>query len=265
MAPQAIPLHYVEHGVGGIGPVILLHGFPLLGAMWDEFIPALADRYHLVVPDLRGHGATDVPPGPFLMADYAADVLALMDRVGAPTATLVGLSMGGYITMEVLAQAPERVRAAVLADTRAPGDDTEARRQSRAAQIEAIRSEGLGRFADITLPRMFSQSAFSSRPDLVERFRQTILRQRPEAVIAAAQGIAARANMLDALRGVTCPTLILVGSEDVATTPADAEQLAEAIPDSSLVVLQGAGHMSNWEAPEAFNQAVRAFLDRTLS
>src|SRR5947208_10566214 len=95
MAGQAIPLHYVEHGVGGVGPVILLHGFPLLGAMWDELVPALADRYHLVVPDLRGHGASAATAGPYLMADHAADVLALMDIVGAPTATLVGLSMGG--------------------------------------------------------------------------------------------------------------------------------------------------------------------------
>jgi 3-oxoadipate enol-lactonase len=265
MPRQAIPLHYVEYGVGGIGPVILLHGFPLLGSMWDEQVAALADRYHLVVPDLRGHGASPVPAGPYLMADYAADVLGLLDNLGAPTATLVGLSMGGYIVMEILAEAPERVRAVVLADTRAPGDDTEARRQARTGQIEAIRTEGLGRFAEITLPRMFSAVAFSDRPDLVERFRQIIVGQRPEAVIDAARGIAARDSMLDAMRKVTCPTLILVGSEDAATTPADAEALASVIPGSSMVVLDGAGHMSNWEAPEAFNQAVRGFLDRTLA
>ena len=264
MARQAIPLKYVEHGQRGLGPVILLHGFPLLGGMWDELVPALADRYHVVVPDLRGHGATDAPPGPYLMADYAADVLALIDTLGTQSAALVGLSMGGYVAMQVLAEAPERVRAVVLADTRAPGDDTEARRLSRAAQIDAIRTQGLGHFAEITLPRMFSAAAYNGRPDLVERFRRIIVGQRPEAVIAAAQGIAARGDMLDALRQVACPTLILVGSEDVATTPADADQLASAIPGSSLVVLPGAGHMSNWETPEPFNAAVRAFLDRTL-
>jgi pimeloyl-ACP methyl ester carboxylesterase len=198
------------------------------------------------------------------MADHAADVLALMDTLGAQTATLVGLSMGGYVAMEVLAEAPERVRALVLADTRAPGDDADARRQSRAAQIEAIRTKGLAHFAEITLPRMFSTAAYRDRPDLVDRFRQIIVGQRPGAVIAAAQGIAARQNMLDTLRQVTCPTLVLVGSEDAATTPADAQQLVATIPGSTLVVFKGAGHMSNWEAPEPFNQAVRTFLDQTL-
>jgi 3-oxoadipate enol-lactonase len=265
MPGPAISLRYVEHGAGGLGPVVLLHGFPLTGSMWDELVPVLADRYHLIVPDLRGHGASDSPPGPYLMSDHANDVLALMDTLGIEKAALVGLSMGGYVTMQVLAQAPHRVSAAVLADTRAPGDDTEARRQSRVAQIEAIRTQGLDAFADMTLPRMFSTAGFRDRPDLVARFRTIILGQQPESVIAAAQGIAARESMLDTMRSVSCPTLILVGSEDAATTPADAQQLASAIPSTSLVILDGAGHMSNWEAPDAFNGAIQAFLDRTLT
>jgi 3-oxoadipate enol-lactonase len=264
MPAEPVPLRYVEYGTGGAGPVILLHGFPLVGAMWDELVPTLADRYHLIVPDLRGHGGSPVTPGPYDMSDYAVDVLQLMDSLGIERATLAGLSMGGYITMELLATAPERISAVILADTRAPGDDTDARRQGRAAQIQAISTQGLEAFAEMTLPRMFSSAAIRERPDLVERFRQIILRQKPEAVLAAAQGIAARDNVLDAMRAVRCPTLILVGSEDVVTTPADAEQLASVIPNSSLVLIEGAGHMSNWEAPEQFNRAVRDFLDSTL-
>ena len=264
MSKAPVPLRYVEYGVGGHGPVILLHGFPLVGAMWDELVPALVDRYRLIVPDLRGHGGSRVTPGPYEMSDYAADILHLMDSLRIERATLVGLSMGGYITMELLATAPERITAVVLADTRAPGDDTEARRQGRAAQIDAIQTRGLEAFAEMTLPRMFSASAFETRTDLVERFRQIIVGQKPEAVLAAAEGIAARESILDAMRAVRCPTLILVGSEDVATTPGDAAQLASTIPNSTLVVLEGAGHMSNWEAPDEFNRAVRDFLDRNV-
>jgi pimeloyl-ACP methyl ester carboxylesterase len=86
-------LHYVAHNRQGAGPVILLHGFPLNGAMWDEVVPALSDRYRVIVPDLRGHGATAAPEGPYEMADHAADVIALTSWIGIDRAAIVGLSM----------------------------------------------------------------------------------------------------------------------------------------------------------------------------
>ena len=263
MPRPPIPLRYVEHGLGGAGPVVLLHGFPLNGAMWDELVPALADRYHVVVPDLRGHGATEAPDGPYEIADHAADVVALLDRLGVEWAAVVGLSMGGYIAIQLLARAPERIRAVVLADTMGRGDGDE-RRQARAAQAEVIRSDGLDAFANLVLPRMFAPSVFSERPALVERFRRTITGQRPHAVIAALQGLASRPDMLGALARVDVPALVLVGSEDAATTPDDSRELASVIRGAELVVLPGAGHMSCWEDPAGFNAAVRDFLDRTI-
>jgi 3-oxoadipate enol-lactonase len=258
-------LRYVEHGVGGAGPVVLLHGFPLTGAMWDDLVPALADCYHVIVPDLRGHGASEAPEGPYETADHAADVVALLDTLGIEKAAVVGLSMGGYIAIQLMDRAPERLVAVVLADTMGRGDGEE-RRQARAAQAEGIRTQGLDAFADLVLPRMFAPSVFAERPALVERFRRTIAGQRPHAVIAALQGLASRPEMLDvdALTNVDLPTLVLVGSEDAATTPDDSRELASAIRGSELVILQGAGHMSCWEDPVAFNAAVRRFLDRTV-
>ena len=263
MPRPPIPLQYVEHGVGGAGPVVLLHGFPLTGAMWDELVPALADRYHVVVPDLRGHGATDAPDGPYETADYAADVLALLDRLGAERAAVVGLSMGGYVALQLMTRAPERLSAVVLADTMGRADSEE-RRQLRMQQADVILADGLAAFADLVLPRMFAPPTYVERPALVERFRQTITSQRPEAVVAALQGLAARPDMLDALRRVDLPALVLVGSEDALTTPADSQELASVIQGAELVVLEGAGHMSCWEHPAGFNAAVRDFLDRTV-
>jgi 3-oxoadipate enol-lactonase len=263
MPRPPIPLHYVEHNRAGAGPVVLLHGFPLNGAMWDEVVPALAERYRVVVPDLRGHGATAAPEGPYETADHAADVIALLSWIGIDRAAVVGLSMGGYIALQLMTAYADRVSAVVLADTMGRGDSAE-RKQARAAQAEVIRAEGLGRFADLVMPRMFSPPVFSARPALVERFRQTILSQRPEAVIAALQGLASRPNMLGPLSEVRLPTLVLVGGEDAATTPDDSRELAGVIRGAELVVLPGAGHMSCWEDPEAFNVAVRDFLDRTV-
>jgi 3-oxoadipate enol-lactonase len=263
MPPAPIPLHYVEHGVGGAGPVVLLHGFPLTGAMWDDLLPSLTDRYHVVVPDLRGHGATEAPEGPYETADYAADVLALLDRLGVERAAVVGLSMGGYVAIQLMTRAPERLSAVVLADTMGRADSEE-RRQARAHQADVIRSDGLDAVADLVLPRMFSPPVFVERPALVERFRRTITSQRPHAVVAALQGLAARPDLLEALTEVDVPTVVVVGAEDALTTPADSRELASVIRGAELVVLEGAGHMSCWEDPAGFNAAVRGFLDRTV-
>jgi 3-oxoadipate enol-lactonase len=263
MPRPPIPLQYVEHNRSGAGPVVLLHGFPLNGAMWDEVGPALAERYHVIVPDLRGHGATNAPEGPYEMADHAADVIALLSWIGIDMAAIVGLSMGGYVALQLITEYADRVSAVVLADTMGRGDNEE-RQRTRAAQADVIRSDGLARFADLVMPRMFSRPVFGERPALVERFRQTILSQRPEAVIAALRGLASRPNMLGPLAEVRLPTLVLVGSEDAATTPDDARELASVIQGAELVVLPGAGHMSCWEDPLAFNAAVRDFLDRTV-
>lgn len=263
MPRPPIELHYSEHGVGGAGPVVLLHGFPLNRAMWDEQVAGLADRYHLIVPDLRGHGKTDAPDGPYEMADHAGDVLALLDRLGYQRAAVVGLSMGGYILLQLMTRAPERLMAVVLADTMGEADSAE-RRQARSAQADDIRTQGLGAFAEQVLPRMFGPTVPAERPHLVERFRQTILSQRPDAVVAALQGLAARPDMMATLPGVKIPTLVLVGADDMATTTGHAHALASAIAGATLVVLPGAGHMSNWEDPDGFNRAVRSFLDRTV-
>lgn len=263
MPRPPISLRYAEHGVGGAGPVVLIHGFPLNRAMWDELVPALSDKYHVIVPDMRGHGETEAPDGPYEMADHAGDVLGLLDTLGHKQAAIIGLSMGGYILEQVMVNAPERLSAVVLADTMGRADPPE-RVQARRAQAEIIKKDGLGAFAEQVLPRMFAPSVPAERPELVERFRQTILSQRPEAVIHALLGIGGRPDMLEQLRGVHVPTLVLVGAEDLATTPEHAHELASTIPGATLVILPGAGHMSNWEDTEGFNRAVRTFLDQTV-
>ena len=190
--------------------------------------------------------------------------MALLDRLAIDQAAVVGLSMGGYVAIQLLAHWPERISAVVLADTMGRGD-TEERKQARAAQAEVIRAEGSGAVRDAgAAANVRAERASRSDPALVERFRDTITGQRPEAVVAALQGIATRPEMLDALASVDCPTLVLVGSKDAATPPDASRELAAAIQGSALVVLPDAGHMSCWEDPAGFNAAVRDFLDRTV-
>ncbi|MCC6176869.1 MAG: alpha/beta fold hydrolase [Chloroflexi bacterium] len=260
---QAIDLNYVEHGRGGAGPVVLLHGFPLSGAMWDDLVDALTPAYHVVVPDLRGHGKSGAPAGPYTMADYVADVAALLDRLDIERAAVIGLSMGGYVSMALGQAHPERILALVLADTKAPGDDESVRR-ARAEQAAQIQAEGLERFIESQIPRMLAPTTVRERPDLVERYRAIVGGTRPAAVAAALSGLSMRSDMTPALGQITCPTLVVVGAEDAVTPPFEARRIADAVPRARLVVIEGVGHMANWEAPDRFNAAVRGFLDGVL-
>jgi 3-oxoadipate enol-lactonase len=254
---EAIELRFSEDGSGPA--VVLLHGFPLDRSMWNEQVPALAERYRTIVPDLRGHGETDAPPGPFTMEQHVADVVALLDRLGLERVALVGLSMGGYITMNFLARHPERVWAVVLADTR-PQEDGPETKQVRAAQARLVQTEGLEPFIEQQVPRMFAAATLHDRPDLADRYREIVRRGRPNAVAAALDGLAARPDTTATLRTLACPALVIVGAEDVATPAADSHLMAELIPNARLEVIEGVGHMSNMEAPERFNAALLSFL-----
>ena len=257
----AIDLTYAEHGPREAPAVVLLHGFPLDGSMWDDQVDALAARFRTFVPDLRGHGRSEAPPGPYTMADHVADLARLLDRLGIERAALVGLSMGGYVTMNFLAAHPERVWAAVLVDTRAEGD-TEQHRANREIQAKEVAVVGMGPFVEGGIPRMFAPKTIAERPDLVERYRRMVGPARPAAVVAALQGLAARPDVTSALRGVRCATLVVAGSEDVVTPPANARLIAGAVPGAELEIIEGVGHLSNMEAPEHFNRVLLDFLTR---
>lgn len=254
-----IDLRYTEQGSGPA--VVLLHGFPLDRTMWDDQLAVLAERFRVIVPDLRGHGETEAPPGPYTMAQHVEDLRGLLDRLGIDRAALVGLSMGGYITMNFLARHPQRAWAAVLADTRAPGDAEETKRV-RAEQARLVQSEGMAPFVEQQLPKMYTQATLHERPDLVERYRRIVGADRPAAVAAALDGLAARPDTTASLAQIRCPVLVVVGSEDSITPPADARLLAERIPNARLETIEGTGHLANIEAPERFNAVVLEFLDQ---
>ena len=257
----AIDLTYAEQGPRGATAVVLLHGFPLDRSMWDDQVGVLAARFRTIVPDLRGHGQTEAPPGPYTMADHVADVARLLDRLGAERAALVGLSMGGYVASNFLAAHPRRVWAAALVDTRAEGD-TEPTKANRAAQAKEIEAVGMAPFVEAGIPRMFARSSITERPELAERYRRMVAPARPAAVVAALQGLALRPDVTASLGGVRCPTLVVVGSEDVVTPPSDARHIAEMIPGAELEIIAGVGHLSNMEAPEHFNRVLLDFLAR---
>jgi pimeloyl-ACP methyl ester carboxylesterase len=257
---NGVRLGYSDTGSGS--PVVLLvHGFPLNRSMWDPQLGALRERARLIVPDLRGFGASEAgPPRPLTMAQHADDLFGLLDvlEVREPV-VYCGLSMGGYIAFPFWQRHRERVAAFVLADTRATPDGVEERERRLAMADEVERSGSPQPALDLMLPRLFAPSLWHGAPAR-ELVRAMIASTSPQTIAEGARGVAARPDSLDALPGIDVPTLVIVGEHDVITSPAESQKMVERLPNARLEVLAGAGHMSNFENADEFNEALTRFL-----
>lgn len=237
-------------------PVVLLHAFPLNAAMWTLQAGALAPR-KVLSPHFPGFGGR--PPGVADLDAFARAVLGDMDASRIERAVVVGLSMGGYVAFRLHALAPERVAGLVLADTRAGADD-EAGRARRADQAARARREGLGWLADAMVPALLGETTRRERPDVVARVRELVMQAHPEGVARALDAMRGRPDSSSRLREIRVPVLVIVGEEDTLTPPAESRKIAEGVPDGRLVVLPGAGHLTNLEAPEAFHAALEEWV-----
>ena len=252
-----IQLAYTDAGLGL--PVVLLHGYPFNRTLWNEQVSALSNSYRVITPDLRGHGESDASPGAATMNRMAQDVAALLDHLEITRAVIGGLSMGGYVALAFYKQFPSRVRALILADTRAQAD-TEEGKQTRQQQAEKALAEGMAGIADAMLPKLLTPDTVSKRPEVVKRVRDMMLKTKPEGAAGALLGMAERDDHTPLLPQIFCPTLILVGQEDPITPMQDSEKMHREIAGSRLVVIENASHVSNLERTEQFNEELTRFL-----
>ena len=254
----------------GEGPALLLvHGFPFDHSMWTYQMEALKQDYRVIAPDLRGHGQSEATSGPYRMDLMADDLRALLLELEVERAHLAGLSMGGYILFAFWRIYPHVVHALILSDTRATAD-TPAGRQNRQQMIEQVRAEGTQLIAEQMVPRLLSPSTLEKKPAVVSHARRMILNTPVDGVVGALQGMAQRPDSTPTLETITVPTLILVGEEDAVTPPEAAAEMQAGIqsprrgeaPEVELVRIPQAGHLSPLENPEAFNPALRRFLQK---
>jgi pimeloyl-ACP methyl ester carboxylesterase len=259
----------------GEGPVLLLaHGFPLDHSMWERQVEAFKDDYRLIVPDLRGHGQTQAPQGPYRIDQMADDLRALLQALGVKKIVLAGLSMGGYVALSFCHIYPQIVRALVLADTRAAADTPQVR-VNRQIMVERVRAGKQAAIVEEMLPSLLAASTLQDKPQVVEHVRRVMNDTPPEGFIGALQGMAERRDATPLLSGIVAPTLIAVGEHDALTPPAQAKDMQLAImaprrgrisrrtvpPPVTLALIPQAGHLAPLENPGAFNQVLRQFLD----
>jgi 3-oxoadipate enol-lactonase len=241
--------------------VLFLHAFPYSSAMWDGQVRAFADRARCLTLDARGMRPGAAAPEAYMLEHLVDDALALMDRQGLEGVVVCGLSLGGYIALRLTQRAPERVRGLLLANTQAASDSNEAK-LARAGGLRLLWTQGVEAFAEAQLKRQLSAQTLARRPELVTHLKQITMASSPAAIAAALVALATRGDMTSSLADVRVPTSVIVGADDVITTPAVASALASGIAGAELHTLAGAGHLSNLEAEQAFNEQLEDLLAR---
>jgi len=246
----------VERGDGP--PILLVHGFPLDHRMWDGLdLPG-----RIIAPDLSGFGRSPVRGETVTMEQFADDLAGLLDGLGVrEPVVFCGLSMGGYIALHFWKKYAERLRGLILCDTRAAADAPETA-AARRIMADRVLREGPAPLVEAMLPRLVAETTRRRRPDMVEALRRVMTGTDRRGIAAAARGMAERPDMTGVLGQIRCPTLAIVGSEDISTPPSEMRVMAAAIPGAALVEIPGAGHLAPLENPAAVSAAIAAFLAR---
>jgi len=243
----------------GNGPaIVLIHGHPFNRSMWAPQVAALRDRYRVIVPDLRGYGQSPVTPGLVTMAELAADIRGLLDRLGVESAALAGLSMGGLVMMELAAAEPGRWWAlSFIATTAQPPSPRDV--AARMEMAKTAEEQGMDPIAEIMGPRLFGPN-----PDeaLTAQITDMMLATNPLGAAAALRGRAHRPDYRPILRSLRTSSLVCTGDHDGYSTAEVTSELVGCLRDPEVVLLKDIGHLPNLEQADAFNDHLLAFLDR---
>jgi len=246
----------------GSGPVLLfLHAFPLDASQWDHQVAALSGEFRCLRPEMWGCGDSPelADPRGATLDGYAEAVLDALDARGVGEVVVIGLSMGGYTALALLRLAPERVRAVVLASSRAAADTPEQAENRRTMAGLALRD---GVETAVPMVKRLLGPRARGEPHIADPVVGRIRRCRPSGIAACQSAMAARPDSTSLLGSVAIPALVIQGEQDGIVSLDEARAMAAALPRGELMVIPGAGHLTNLEDPPAFTAALRGFLDR---
>lgn len=253
---NGVDIAYDDIGTGQ--PVLFIHAFPLNRTMWAPQVSALVERCRCVAADLRGFGESAME-GESTIAQYADDLAALLDHLRIEQAVVVGCSMGGYTALAMWRQHRDRVRALVLADTRA-GADSDETRERRRQLIAVANEEGSLGVANVQIPSLVGKTTREKQPDTYDAVHRMMAQAKPAAIVGAIEAMMGRADSTPMLPTISVPTLIVVGEEDVPTPVKESRAMHRSIAGSHLEVIAQAGHLANVEKPAAFNHVLTEFI-----
>jgi 3-oxoadipate enol-lactonase len=242
-------IHHVIEGPADAPVLLFASSLGTTHAMWAPQAEALRGDVRVLRYDHRGHGASEVPPGPYTMDDLAGDVLALLDDLEIERVTFVGLSIGGAVATTVALRAPDRVERLVLCSTAAHFPPPE----QWAERAATVRSQGVGAIADAVLERWLTPEA----PDaLRERLRAMLVSTPSEGYAGCCEALAGY-DARERMGELSMPVLAIAGADDPTTPPGALQAIVDAVPDGRLHVIEGARHICNVERAEEFNRVLR--------
>ena len=220
-------------------------------------MPALASSHRVITVDLRGHGQTDRPAGPYTLDQMAEDVYGLQGALAIAPADIVGLSLGGMVALALALRHSTGVRRLVLADT--TSEYPQAAREQFEERARIAETQGLAPLVAGVPERWFTPEFIREHPETVAEIQSIVATNEPRAYAAACRAVGA-VDCAARLSALACPTLVIVGDQDPSTPPATARRLRRAIPGARLMVIEAASHLSNVGQPAAFNAALLEFL-----
>lgn len=255
MSGSPVAVHAEVAGRADAPAVVLLHSLGATLEMWEpQVAPLTADR-RVVRLDLRGHGGSPVPPGPYELADLGADVLALLDRLEIGRASLCGISLGGMVAMWLAANAPQRVDRLVLCSTSAALGPPEAMYERAAV----ARAEGPAALADAVAARWLTPGYAAEHPEALRRLRDMIASTPAEGYAGCCEAIATM-RLDGTLERIVAPTYVVAGADDPSTPPEHAARIAARIPGARMAVVADAAHLANVEHPDEINALILRHL-----
>ncbi len=254
---NGISLAYDDRGTGL--PLLLIHGFPLSRSIWAPQLTALQGEFRVIAPDLRGFGESDAPDGPYSMDCFADDMIGLLDHLGIDRAVVGGMSMGGYVLMNMLARYPQRVSAACFMVTRAGADD-EAGKERRLTLAREVLAKGPRIVTDAFNTILFSSRAGEGSSALSAEVGSIMARTSSRGLAGGLLAMRERPDFTPRLADVHIPSLVIGAEFDQAIPPEESRLLAEKLPHARLVIVPDAGHMAGMENPAVVNRELRLFL-----
>ncbi|MGA1060139.1 MAG: 3-oxoadipate enol-lactonase [Burkholderiaceae bacterium] len=253
---NGVGIHYEVLGEKGDW-VTMSHSLCCNVHMWDGLAQELAQRHRVLRFDTRGHGQSDAPTGPYTLAELGADAYGLMQQLGIELSHWIGLSMGGMIGQTMALAYPGLFASMVLADTSA--GYPAATQSAWGERMRMAREGGMQAVVPGTLARWFTEPFRQAQPEVMAKVTEMITTTPLPGYLGCCEAIAAL-DLLDRIHAIACPTLVVVGDQDGATTPDMARDIAARIAGAKLHVVPNASHIANMEQPANFNQAVHAFL-----
>jgi 3-oxoadipate enol-lactonase len=250
-----VTLQYACEGVSEGPPLVFINSLGTDLRIWDRVVSHFSDSYRVIRYDKRGHGLSDCPPAPYTIRDHATDLAGLLDQLELPQAILVGISVGGMIALDFAAIWPERVQSLVLCDT-APKIGTAVLWNER---ITNLRQHGMGAMRDVILSRWFSDAFARQDPAAFSGYANMLTRMPVEGYTGTCEAIR-DADLTDAARTITTPTLVLYGTEDLSTPPALVQGLCELIPHAHCQEIPNAAHLPCIEQPDIMAQHIAQFI-----